>query len=92
METSSRNFKVVSGVTIIICAIFMIALNIIAKENMDSYIMPFILLWLGVLFLTRKSDEERPQISMSPKKRMFMIASLSISLVGGIVALVFTLI
>ena len=54
METTKANFSRVAGVIIMICAMGMTALNIFLNKNMDSYIMPFILLMLGIMFISRK--------------------------------------
>ncbi len=92
METAKTNFGKVSGVIVMICAIGLTILNIFFNKNFDSYIMPFILLMAGIIFLVRVQSEESRQITVSPKKQKILIATLSISLVAGIVTLIITLI
>ena len=92
MEKVKTNVSKVPGVIIIGCALGMMILNLVLGKNIDSFLVPFYFLMLGIFFLSRKQSEVTKQPVMSPPKRKLFIAALSISLVAGIVTFIFTLV
>lgn len=85
MEATKVNLSKISGVIIMICALGIAAVNIILKENPDSFIMPFILFVVGISFISKKQSAETKQPVISAKKQRIILATLSISLIAGIV-------
>jgi len=69
----------------------MIVIKFFTDKNIDSFISPAILLLLGIFFLNKKPDEETRQISISPTAKKILIATLSISLVSGIIVMLVTI-
>lgn len=91
MDTTKTNVTKVCGVIMIVCASAVAVLNLSLSKNTDSYIMSFILLIPGILFLVRKQSAESRQMAISLKKRKIIITTLSVSLVAGIATLIITL-
>lgn len=71
-----------------ICALAMAALNIFLNKDLDSFIMPFIFFMLGITSITIKQSAETKQPKISAKKQKIILATLSISLIAGIVIFV----
>jgi len=84
MQKTKNGTVKISGIIISICALGITILNAVQGNNMDSYIMPFILLMLGMSLLFRKQGEEKAQIKLGKRPRRIVIAALSISLLSGI--------
>jgi len=91
MEKPDRKIVQGSGLIIIVCALGISLLNALVRNPLDSYIMPFILLMAGVIFLLRKPEVEHRKLLIGKATARILIATLSISLVGGIVLLLLTL-
>jgi len=91
METAKKRIASVYGIIIIVCAIGMVILHLIQKQELDSYILPFVLLMTGIVILTRKPDEESKKLDISKPAGRFIIATLSISLISGIIVMLFAL-
>jgi len=87
MTTSKKGSARISGIITIACALGITILNIIQNNNVDSYIMPFILLMIGLFFLFPKPAEESVKIKMGKVARRIVIAALSISLIAGILVM-----
>jgi len=91
MEKSDRKLAKVSGLIMIVSALGISLLNVLERNPFDSYIMPFILLMVGMVYLLRKTENEQRSLQIGKKQKRIVIATLSISLVGGIVVMLLTL-
>jgi len=91
MEESDRKLTQVSGLIMIVCALGISLLNVLERNPFDSYIMPFILLMVGTIFLLRKAEKEQRKLQVSKMTRRILIATSFISLVSGIVVMLLTL-
>jgi len=91
MEIKKNGSLKISGSITIACALGITILHVLQGENLDSYILPFILLMLGISFLFRRPTSENRQIKMSRTARKIVIAALSISLVAGILTMLLSM-
>jgi len=82
MKLKSKNFL---GGIIAIGAIGIMILKYQTNGDLDSYIMPFILLCLAVIIFTTKPKKEEKQIQLNRKQRTVLLSILSVTLVSGIV-------
>jgi len=85
MQTQKLSFSKVSGIIVIGCAIAIIVIKYLTQGDLDSYIMPFMLMCMGVVFLSRKNKEEEKPFYMSPKQARIAMAIVLVSLIAGII-------
>ena len=90
MESKKSNSVKVLGAITIACAIIMLGFNYFTKENPNSLIMPFILLCLGITFITQKQKEYKNPVKIDPKRRKIILSILSIVLITGIITFFLT--
>jgi len=88
MESKTRK---VLGSIIAVSALGMAGLKYFTNGDLDSYILPFILLWLSVIIFTNKSKKVENQKELSEKQRTVMLSIASITLIAGIVTFFITL-
>lgn len=91
METSEKVIIKLPGFITIVSAVATIVFHALQGHEMDSYIMPFILLIFGISILFRKPGEESKKIKMEKSTRRITITALSISLVSGVIVMLLTL-
>lgn len=85
MNTKNKDFGKVAGVITIISAIGIMIVKMMTDNEPDSYIMPVVLLCLGVVFIGINSEKTSVYNKMSPKTRNISITALIICLIVGIV-------
>ena len=88
METRVKNLL---GTIIAVSAIGMMLMKYIANENIDSFILPFILLCLSVIIFFNKSKKENKQVELSKKQQYIILSLVSVALVAGLITFFVTL-
>ena len=88
MESKSRK---IFGAIIAAGAIGISILNYVNSEDLDAYLMPFILLWLSVIIFLPKTKQEKKQKEISKKTQRIILSIVSVALVTGIIAFCVTL-
>ena len=91
MKSLKLNFSKVSGIIITVCAIGIIALKYFTNGDLDSYILPVILLCVGAVFIFQKPENNAKQIELNPAKRNIILSVLSIMIIVGFIAFFSTL-
>ena len=86
-----KRVRILLGTIIAICAIGMMVVKYITNGNFDSYILPFILLWISVIVFFNKPKKENKQVELSKKQQYIILSALSITLVSGLVVFFTTL-
>ncbi len=86
METMKVNTVRTLGIVIIISALAIGALKYYTEGDIDSYMMPFILFCMGVVFVTKKSAEKPKQIRLKPHQARIALWVGTIVLIMGIIA------
>jgi len=92
METSDKVSAKIPGIITIVSAAAMVVFHVLQGHEMDSYILSFILLMLGIIILLRKPEEVSPGVKIGKTTGRIILSALSISLVAGIVVLLCTLV
>ena len=92
MESSDKVIAKIPGIFTIVSAVAMAVFHALQGHQMDSYILPFILLVFGISILLRKPEEEIRGPRLEKSTRRLVLVALSISLVAGIMVMVLTLV
>ncbi|MBT3210129.1 MAG: hypothetical protein HN704_07380 [Bacteroidetes bacterium] len=88
MESKTRYLL---GSIIAVSAIGIIILKFITNGDIDSYVMPFILLCLSVIVFLPKTKKVKPQKEISKKFQKVILSIVSLALVTGIITFFATL-
>lgn len=85
METKNVNLRRVLGIIIVVSAIGIMILKYFTFKSYDDFIMPIILVGMGIMFTFMKPEEEKKQIVLSRRKQFILVSTLSIVVVAGII-------
>ena len=88
MESKTRNLL---GTIAVVSAIGMIVITFINNGNIDSYILPFLVLWLSVIIFFNKAQKEKPKKKMSQKQQNIILSIVSVALISGVITFFTTL-
>ncbi len=88
MESKTRKFL---GAIIAVSAIGMIVIKYISNENIDSYMLPLILLFTSVVIISNKSKKSKQVKAISKKQHKVILSSGLIALGTGIIIFFVTL-
>ena len=91
METKKLNFSKIAAIIIAVCAIGIIIIKYFTNGDMDSYILPFILLFVSVVFFSQKPKKEVKQVDVNSTKGRIILFLASIAFVSGVVVFFSTL-
>jgi len=91
METKKLDSKKVAGIIMAISAIGIMILKYFTNGNLDSYIMPFILLCVSVSLYFTTPKNETKQTEQKTTKGKIILSLVSIALVSGIIMFFVTL-
>ncbi len=83
--------RILLGTIIAASAIGMMVLKYVTNGNMDSYIMPFILLCFSVIVFSNKSKKDNEQKIFSEKQQKVLLSTALVALGTGIIAFLITL-
>jgi len=86
MQTQKLSFSKGSGIIVIGCAIAITVIKYLTQGDLDSYIMPFILLCMGVVFMSQKEKVEKKPFNLSTKQARISMAIVLVSLIAGSIA------
>ncbi len=88
MEPRVRNFL---GTIIAVSAIGMMVFKYATNGNMDSYIMPFFLLFYSVVVFSNKSKKDKQEKRFSKKQQKVLLSTTLVALGAGIIVFFATL-
>lgn len=85
MESRKLNVSKPAGIIIAVCAIGIMIVKFLTNGEIDSYIMPFILLCISVIVFSAKPNAESKRLEFSKKQSKVLLSIASIILISGIV-------
>ncbi len=88
METRVRIFL---GIIIAVSAVGMMVVKYTTNGNMDSYIMPFLLLFLSAVVFSNNSKKDKEQKVFSKKQQKVLLPTAMVVLGSGIIVFLITL-
>jgi len=91
MKTKKNQVAKFLGILTIVCSISIVVLNYLTKNNADSYIYPFILLFTGIIIWGNKSRNVEYKPDYNTRKGIIILSLLSFIVVTGILTLFITL-
>lgn len=93
METKTKNSNKVLGIIITACAVGIMIVKYFTHGNLDSYIMPFVLFCVGMVFYNQKPIKQTSElIEPGSTKGKVVLALTSLALISGVVVFILTLV
>ncbi len=90
MKSKKLNPMKFLGIITAVCAIGIMILNYFTNGDIDSYILPFILINFAVAVYLNKQKKETKPIEFNKTTRIIILSIASITFVSGVVAMIFT--
>lgn len=88
---SKLNLKNVLGTITALCAIGIMIIKYHTKGDLDSYIMPFILLWFSVILFSLKPENKAVRVKFTKTQNNIILSVVSLALISGLVMFFLTL-